>query len=98
VRSKSTRLGIIREIDEENQRLRKAVSDLTLDKLIKADGNLSDAKHEISNADFGELIEAKKSGIQRAIQVKTGMDFKRFAKSILLAQGDCDVFLRANTE
>jgi len=64
----------------------------------KADGKLADAKHEISDANSGQLIETKKSLIQRVIQEKTGMDFRRFTRSILLAQGDFDAFLKANSE
>jgi len=64
----------------------------------RADGNLLDAKHEISDANSRELIETKKSRVQRVVQEKTGMDFDRFTRSILLAQGDFDAFLKADAE
>ena len=64
----------------------------------KADGKLLDATHEISDAMSGELIETKKSLVQRIVQEKTGMDFGRFTRSILLAQGDFDAFLKADAE
>ncbi len=62
----------------------------------KSDGNLQQARHEIANADTGEIIE---SGIQRtgsAIERLTGMNFDRFTRSMLLAQGRFDTFLKAN--
>jgi len=64
----------------------------------RADGKLSNPKHEISHADSGELIETKKSLVQGIIEEKTGMDFERFTRSIMLAQGDFDTFLKADTE
>lgn len=62
----------------------------------KSDGNLQQARHEIANADTGEIIE---SGIQRTgntIEHITGMNFDRFTRSMLLAQGRFDTFLKAN--
>ncbi len=62
----------------------------------KSDGNLQQARHEIANADTGEIIE---SGIQRtgsAIERLTGMNFDRFTRSMLLAQGRFDTFLKAS--
>ena len=62
----------------------------------KSDGNLQQARHEIANADTGAIIE---SGIQRtgsAIEHITGMNFDRFTRSMLLAQGRFDTFLKAN--
>ena len=60
------------------------------------EGKLTDAKHEISNADSGEIIESKKSLVSSVIESKTGMDYERFTRSILLAQGDFDIFLKAD--
>jgi len=64
----------------------------------RADGKLSNPKHEISHADSGEIIETKKSLVQSIIEEKTGMDFERFTRSIMLSQGDFDAFLKADTE
>ena len=63
---------------------------------LKSDGNLQQARHEIANADTGEIIE---SGIQRtgsAIERLTGMNFDRFTRAMLLAQGRFDTFLKAS--
>ena len=61
-------------------------------------GKLQDQEHEISDADTGKLIETKKSLVVGVIEDKTGMDFDRFTRSILLAQGGFDTFLKANIE
>ena len=64
----------------------------------KADGNLQDQEHQIADAETGKLIENKKSLVSRVVEEKTGMDFDRFTRSILLAQGGFDTFLKANIE
>jgi exonuclease SbcC len=64
----------------------------------KAEGNLQDQEHHISDALTGKPIETKKSLTGAVIEEKTGMDFDRFTRSILLAQGGFDTFLKADTE
>lgn len=64
----------------------------------KAEGKLQDQEHQIADADTGKLIETKKSRVGAVIEAKTGMDFERFTRSILLAQGGFDTFLKANIE
>lgn len=64
----------------------------------KADGNLQDQEHQIADADTGRPIETKKSLVSKVIEEKTGMDFDRFTRSILLAQGGFDTFLKADVE
>ena len=64
----------------------------------KAEGNLQDQEHQIADADTGKPIETKKSLVVGIIEEKTGMDFDRFTRSILLAQGGFDTFLKADVE
>jgi len=64
----------------------------------KAEGNLQDQEHQIADADIGKPIETKKSLVGGVIEEKTGMDFDRFTRSILLAQGGFDTFLKADVE
>lgn len=64
----------------------------------KAEGNLQDQEYQIADADTGKLIETKKSLVGGVIEEKTGMDFDRFTRSILLAQGGFDTFLKADVE
>ncbi|PIE91248.1 MAG: chromosome segregation protein SMC [Acidobacteria bacterium] len=64
----------------------------------KPDGNLQEQEHQIADEITGKPIETKKSLVSRVIEEKTGMDFDRFTRSILLAQGGFDTFLRADVE
>ena len=64
----------------------------------RADGNLQDREHQIVDADTGKPIETKNSLVAGVIEEKTGMDFDRFTRSILLAQGGFDTFLKADVE
>jgi exonuclease SbcC len=64
----------------------------------KAEGNLQDQEHQISDEITGKPIETKKSLVVGVIEEKTGMDFDRFTRSILLAQGGFDTFLKADAE
>ncbi len=61
-------------------------------------GKLQDQEHQIADARTNKLIEHKKSRVGRIIEEKTGMDFDRFTRSILLAQGGFDTFLQADSE
>ncbi|MFH2092394.1 MAG: AAA family ATPase [Pseudomonadota bacterium] len=64
----------------------------------KAEGNLQDQEHQIADDATGKPIETKKSLVCGVIEEKTGMDFDRFTRSILLAQGGFDTFLKADVE
>ncbi|CAE6519177.1 Exonuclease SbcC [Nitrosomonas nitrosa] len=61
----------------------------------KPDGELQAPKHEIANADSGEIFESKIKGVAEQIEAATGMDFDRFTRSMLLAQGGFAAFLQA---
>lgn len=61
----------------------------------KPDGELQAPKHEIAYADSGEIVEAKVRGVAEQIEAVTGLDFDRFTRSMLLAQGGFAVFLQA---
>lgn len=61
----------------------------------KPDGELQPPKHEIANADSGEIFESKIRGVADQIESATGMDFDRFTRSMLLAQGGFAAFLQA---
>ena len=64
----------------------------------KSDGELQPPKHEISDADTGKIIESKLRNVVLAVEQKTGMDFDRFTRSILLAQGGFAAFLNATPD
>ncbi len=61
----------------------------------KVDGNLTDSKHEISDLKTGRILESKKRDVAARIERETGMDFDRFTRSMLLAQGGFAAFLAA---
>ena len=63
-----------------------------------AEGKLQDQEHQIMDADTGRPLEVKKSLVSAIIEEKTGMDYDRFTRSILLAQGGFDTFLKADAE
>ncbi len=64
----------------------------------KSNGKLADSKHEISDLDSGQILESKKRDVATVIEEKTGMDFDRFTRSILLAQGGFSAFLQASAD
>lgn len=64
----------------------------------KAEGALQDQEHQIVDDATSKPIETKKSLVGGVIEEKTGMDFDRFTRSILLAQGGFDTFLKADIE
>ncbi|RLJ16614.1 exonuclease SbcC [bacterium endosymbiont of Escarpia laminata] len=61
----------------------------------KPGGELQAPKHEIAEADSGRILEAKLRGVAEQIETVTGMDFDRFTRSMLLAQGGFAAFLQA---
>lgn len=64
----------------------------------RPDGELQAPKHEIVRADSGEIIESKIKGVAELIESVTGMDFDRFTRSMLLAQGSFAAFLQAEPD
>lgn len=63
-----------------------------------AAGNLQSQEHQIADAHTGKLLESRVSRVVGVVEEKTGMDFERFTRSVLLAQGSFDTFLKADAE
>ena len=61
----------------------------------KAGGELQNPKHELADAESGELLTTGLKDVAAAIERLTGMDYQRFTRAMLLAQGDFAAFLRA---
>ena len=61
----------------------------------KADGALQQPKVELAAGD-GSIISAQSNDKLKRIEAITGLDFPRFTKSMLLAQGGFAAFLNAN--
>lgn len=61
----------------------------------KADGELQAPRHEMADADSGEILETGLRDVAERMERVTGMDFDRFTRSMMLAQGGFAVFLQA---
>jgi exonuclease SbcC len=64
----------------------------------RADGKLQAPRHEIAEAESGRIIESKLTAVAGKVEEVTGMDFERFTRSMLLAQGGFAVFLQARPD
>lgn len=59
------------------------------------EGKLAQAKHELFDALTGEILSSSLSSSAQMIEEKTGMNFDRFTRSMMLAQGSFAAFLQA---
>lgn len=64
----------------------------------QADGQLQSPKHEIAEAETGMILESKLRAVADKVEDVTGMDFDRFTRSMLLAQGGFAAFLQARPD
>ncbi|SEL94570.1 exonuclease SbcC [Syntrophus gentianae] len=64
----------------------------------RPDGELQPARHEISDADSGKVLESKLNSVGELVEKVTGMDYERFTRSMLLAQGGFTAFLQASPD
>ncbi|MCM2357172.1 MAG: AAA family ATPase [Geobacteraceae bacterium] len=64
----------------------------------QADGQLQAPKHEIADAESGTILESKLKAVAAKVEEVTGMDFDRFTRSMLLAQGGFAAFLQARPD
>lgn len=64
----------------------------------KPDGELQAPKQEIADAVSGTILNTKLKEVADQIEAVTGLDFDRFTRSILLAQGGFDTFLKADPD
>lgn len=62
----------------------------------KADGKLQNPKRQIARADDGTLLAEKLRETDALVEDLTGLDYQRFLRSVLLAQGRFKEFLDAN--
>jgi len=63
-----------------------------------AGGELQAPRHEIVDAGSGKVLESRSKEVGRLVEQVTGMDYDRFTRSILLAQGDFATFLEADAD
>ncbi len=61
----------------------------------KPTGELQAPRHEVAEADSGKVLQSRLRDTAGCIEETTGMDFERFTRSMLLAQGGFAAFLQA---
>jgi DNA repair protein SbcC/Rad50 len=64
----------------------------------QAHGKLQSPRHEIAEAGSGQILESKLTAVAGKVEEVTGMDFERFTRSMLLAQGSFAAFLQARPD
>ena len=64
----------------------------------KADGELQNPQHEIVNAENDNVIAHKIKDVLTTVEQVSGMNFDRFTRSMLLAQGSFAAFLQAKPD
>jgi exonuclease SbcC len=62
------------------------------------EGELQPPRHEIVDARSGKVLETRSKEVARLVEQVTGMEYDRFTRSILLAQGDFAAFLDADAD
>ena len=60
--------------------------------------HLLESKHELVNLQTGSVIATKKRQVQAMIQELIGLDYDRFARSVMLSQGEFAAFLQAQAD
>ncbi|MDQ6952970.1 MAG: AAA family ATPase [Mariprofundaceae bacterium] len=63
-----------------------------------SEGNLQTPKHEISDAISKKILAHKLKDVAQHVESLTGMNFDRFTRSMLLAQGKFASFLQASAD
>jgi DNA repair protein SbcC/Rad50 len=64
----------------------------------KPGGDLQPHQHEIADAGTGRILETHIQAVAEQVEKVTGMDFDRFTRAMLLAQGGFDTFLKADPD
>jgi len=66
---------------------------------LRADGRVQDTDMTLRDLDRNVVVASgRKTDVLAAIQLRLGLDFQQFCRSVLLAQGDFAAFLRAPAE
>lgn len=62
------------------------------------EGELQPPRHELVDAGSNTVLETRSKEVGRLVEQVTGMDYDRFTRSILLAQGEFAAFLQAEAD
>ncbi|QYK42694.1 MAG: AAA family ATPase [Paracoccaceae bacterium] len=63
----------------------------------KADGRLQTVARSVARASDGQMLASQATAVAEIVQNLTGLSYDEFRRTVLLAQGDFDAFLRADT-
>ncbi|MDJ1499076.1 AAA family ATPase [Xanthocytophaga agilis] len=61
----------------------------------KLDGDLQPPKMELTDLETDQIMESKLTDVRERVTALTGLDYQRFLRSVMLAQGDFAAFLKA---
>jgi exonuclease SbcC len=64
----------------------------------RANGRLQDQKITLTDIESGAIIGDKKTDTLQQIEKRIGLSFDQFRRSVLLAQGDFDTFIKAGSK
>ncbi len=64
----------------------------------RPDGKLQPPRHEVSVVASGAVLAAKLGSVAETVKQLTGLDYDRFTRSMLLAQGEFAAFLQADAD
>ena len=64
----------------------------------RPDGALQTPHHEIADVYTGTILTTRKREVPKLVEELTGMDYERFTRSVMLAQGDFAAFLNASPD
>ncbi len=63
----------------------------------KVDGRLQGVARQIARLSDGQVLASQLTAVTEQVQTLTGLSYDEFRRTVLLAQGDFDAFLRADT-
>lgn len=63
----------------------------------RAEGRLQNVERALIRADDGTVLESQINAVKERVTEIMGLTYDEFRRTVLLAQGDFDAFLRANT-
>jgi exonuclease SbcC len=63
----------------------------------KADGKLQNVARSLARASDQQILASQTTAVTEQITALTGLTYEEFRRTVLLAQGDFDAFLRADT-
>ncbi|WP_444455557.1 AAA family ATPase [Rhodobacter capsulatus] len=63
----------------------------------RVEGKLQSVARSLARAEDGQVLAAQTQAVTEQVEALTGLSYEEFRRTVLLAQGDFDAFLRADT-